>query len=288
MTTFGAGPNPDALPGAGPPSVSRVRVNDTVLHVEVRGSGPAVLLIHAGGEDAEVWRPVAERLTDFTTVTYDRRGTLRSGREDWPGRGSAQHADDAAALLETLGLRDVVVFGGSSAGIVALRLALRHPTLVRRALVFEPGLFRMVPDGEAMQLPVNRAVAEHLASAPGDWPGALDAFRRAVAASFGALLAPPRADDWYAAREVIDAEALVRDDIPILTRERVDETDLAAVPVEVGFSFGTRSNRLFRDIATRLAEARRGTPTAVEGVGHLLCFHPDAAAAYIRTGGERA
>jgi pimeloyl-ACP methyl ester carboxylesterase len=274
------------MPWADPPHTSRLKANGTVLHVEVRGSGPAVLLIHAGGEDAEVWRPVAERLPGFTTVTYDRRGTLRSGRDDWPGGGSAQHADDAAALLEALGLRDAVVFGGSSAGIVALRMALRHSAIVRRALVFEPGLFRLVPGGEAMQGPVNQAVAEHLASAPGDWAGALDAFRRTVAASFGALLDPPKGCDWYAAREEMDAEALVRDDIPILTREVVDDADLAAASVDIGFSFGTRSNPVFGEIAARLAAAYGGMPIAIDGVGHLLNFHPDEAATYIRSSAE--
>ena len=36
----------------------------------------------------------------YEVVTYDRRGTGRSGRDDWPGRGAGQHADDAAALLD--------------------------------------------------------------------------------------------------------------------------------------------------------------------------------------------
>ena len=36
----------------------------------------------------------------YEVVTYDRRGTGRSGREDWPGGGAAQHADDAAALID--------------------------------------------------------------------------------------------------------------------------------------------------------------------------------------------
>jgi pimeloyl-ACP methyl ester carboxylesterase len=77
--------NPGALPDAEPPRIGRYRVNGTRLYAEVRGSGPAVLLIHADAEDAEGWRPIAERLTGFTVVTYDRRGTLRSGRDDWPG-----------------------------------------------------------------------------------------------------------------------------------------------------------------------------------------------------------
>lgn len=104
--------NPDALPGAEQPRVGLYGVNGTNLYAEVRGSGPAVLLIHAGAEDAEEWRPVAERLNDFTVVTYDRRGTLRSGRNDWPGGGSAQHADDASGLIRELGLHDVLVVGG--------------------------------------------------------------------------------------------------------------------------------------------------------------------------------
>ena len=76
----------DALPSAsapervGEPKVGCHSVNGTTLYAEVRGAGPAVLLVHAGGEDAEVWRPVAERLTGATVVTYDRRLAAAAGR----------------------------------------------------------------------------------------------------------------------------------------------------------------------------------------------------------------
>lgn len=278
--------NPDALPDAAAPRIGRYRVNGTALYAEVRGSGPAVLLIHAGGEDAEEWRPIAERLTGFTVVTYDRRGTLRSGRDDWPGGGSAQHADDAAALLESLGLVDVVVFGGSAGGIVALRLALQRPDIIRRALVYEPGYFRQVPGGESLQLPANEAVAEHLARHPGDWPGAYAAFGRAIAPPTDTrrgFFAPPRGKEWYAEREDGNAEALVRDDIPILTREIVDEADLASATVDIRFSYGTDSMSIFREISTHLAAVRRATPDSIDGTGHSIYYHPDAAAAYIRS-----
>ena len=98
--------NPEAYPGAPDPRIGVHPVNGTVLYAEVRGAGPAVLLVPGGAEDAEGWGPVAERLTGRTVVTYDRRGTLRSGTDDWPGGGSAQHADDAAGLLHALRLRD--------------------------------------------------------------------------------------------------------------------------------------------------------------------------------------
>lgn len=90
MTDESLRDNPLALAGASPPRIGRWPANGTTLYAEVRGAGPAILLIPGGAEDAEGWRPVAERLSGNTVVTYDRRGTLRSGREDWPGRGSAR------------------------------------------------------------------------------------------------------------------------------------------------------------------------------------------------------
>jgi pimeloyl-ACP methyl ester carboxylesterase len=279
--------NPNAMPDAEPPSIGRYPVNGTTLYAEVRPSGPAVLLIHAGGEDAEQWRPLAERLSGFTVVTYDRRGTLRSGRDAWPGGGSAQHADDAAGLLRALGVDDVLVFGASSGGIPALQLALRHPMLIRRALVYEPGYFRHVPGGEEVQRPANEAVAEHLATHPGDWSGAYAAFRRAAGpppdGGSRGVFAPPPGKDWYAEREDVDAEALVVDDIPILSRELVDEAQLATASVDIRFSFGTASLPIFREIATHLASVRNAAPEAINGAGHLMKYHPDATAAYIRT-----
>ena len=291
--------NPNALPDAEPPRIGRYPVNGTILYAEVRGSGPAVLLIHAGGEDAEQWRPVAERLTGFTVVTYDRRGTLRSGRDAWPGGGSAQHADDAAGLLGALGVDDVLVFGASSGGIPALQLALRHPELIRRALVYEPGYFRQVPGGEEFQRPVNAAMAEHLAAHPDDWVGAWvgawTAFQRAAQRAMKeaagpppdggsrGFFTPPPGKEWYAEREDANAEALVVDDVPILTRELVDEEELATAPVDIRFSFGTASLPIFRQIATHLASVRNASPDAIEGAGHLMVYLPDAAAAYIRT-----
>jgi len=286
-------PNPDALPGADPPLLHHCRVDSTTLYVEVRGSGPALVIIHGGGEDAEVWRPVAERLEDFTVVTYDRRGTLRSGRDDWPGGGSAQHADDAAALLRALQLDEVTVFGSSSAGIVALQLALRHPTLVRRALVFEPGLFRQLPGGARILASVQHAIDGQLAARPGDWVGALEVFRRAVESAMGPtadeLVAPPPGKEWYAWREEENAEAFVRDDLLILTQERVDEAELASAGVDIRFSFGTESMPVFRVIAAHLAAVRSTRPIAVEGVGHVIYYDPDAAAAHLRTqAGDRS
>ena len=272
--------NPDAVAGAPAPTVGLHRINGTTLYAEVRGSGPAVLLIPGGAEDAEGWRAVAERLAGRTVATYDRRGTLRSGREDWPGRGSAQHADDAAALLRALGLGDVVVFGGSSAGVIAVQLAIRHPRLVQRALVYEPGYLGAAERSGDLRSLALTAVDSHLRVHSGDWVGAYRAFDRAVGPVAGSLT-PPLGRDWHGRREELNAEAMVRDDIPILTAEAVDEASLAATPVDMRFSFGSKSDAIFRDIAVGLAAVRGGVAEMIDGVGHAIYLHPDAAAAYL-------
>lgn len=278
--------NPDALPDAAPPQIGRYRVNGTRLYAEVRGTGPAVLLIHAGAEDAEGWRPIAEKLTGFTVVTYDRRGTLRSDRDDWPGGGSAQHADDAAGLLEALGLDDALVLGYSSSGNIALQVALRHPEFVRRALVYEPGYLLLLPDPENIHRRLTEVASQHLVGNPGDWAGAYAAVMRALdpeselPADASAMSAQPRS--WYDEREEGNAETLFRDDIPILTAERVDRAELASAPADIRFSFGTETRPIFRDIAAHLAALRNTAPDVLNGVGHFLYYHAAVAAAYVR------
>jgi pimeloyl-ACP methyl ester carboxylesterase len=277
--------NPGALPDPEPPRIGRYRVNGTRLYAEVRGSGPAVLLIHAGAEDAEGWRPIAERLTGFTVVTYDRRGTLRSGRDNWPGGGSAQHADDAAGLLEALGLDDALVLGYSSSGNIALQVALRHSELLRRALVYEPGYLLLLSEPENTHRRLMEAASEHLVDNTYDWAGAYAAVMRAFVLKSeipADRVETPTLMPWYDERERGNAEALLRDDIPILTAEVVDPTELASAPADIRFSFGTETRPIFRDIAEHLAAVRKTVPDVLNGVGHFLYYHPEVVAAYVR------
>jgi pimeloyl-ACP methyl ester carboxylesterase len=279
--------NPDALPDANPAQAGLHPVNGTTLYAEVRGSGPPLLLIHGGSEDAEEWRPLAECLTDFKVVTYDRRGTLRSGREQWPGKGSAQHADDAAGLLDALDLDEAIVFGGSSGGIVALELALRHPGRVRKALVWEPANLCQVPGGADLHRRLREAATHHLASHPDDWAGAFEAFGRALAPARPE--SPPQAQDaegtepdWYARREAHNAATFVADDLAILSREIVDEERLADANVDIRFSYGAETLAIFRDVASRLARVRGHEPDAVDGASHSAYLYPDLVADYIQ------
>ena len=99
-------------------------VNGAELYHEVRGDGPPLLLIMGMTGDAGHFEGFADLLADeFTVVTYDRRGNGRSPRPSgWTSTSPEEQADDAAALLDSLGLAPAAVYGSSSGGTFALCL----------------------------------------------------------------------------------------------------------------------------------------------------------------------
>ncbi|MEV4319066.1 alpha/beta hydrolase [Actinocrispum sp. NPDC049592] len=116
---------------------------DAVLHGDEAGSGPTVLLLHAGGERRQVWRPVTEVLVDtgFRCVAFDQRG---HGDTGGTLRTLASCADDVAAMVHASPPGCVVV--GASLGGLAAVAALADPSV--RARVAGLALVDVVPDLE--------------------------------------------------------------------------------------------------------------------------------------------
>lgn len=117
-----------------------IDVNGATLYYERRGEGPPLLFISGATGDAGHWTEVADALADdYTVITYDRRANSRSPRpENWTRTSIDEQADDAAALLEALGLSSAVVYGNSAGGIILTDLALRRSDLLRAAIFHEP------------------------------------------------------------------------------------------------------------------------------------------------------
>ncbi|GAT67126.1 alpha/beta hydrolase fold protein [Planomonospora sphaerica] len=124
-------------------------VPGATLYYEVRGSGPALLLIPTGNGDAGPYEPLAEALAGrHTVITYDRRGFSRS-RADEPvddARRVDTDAGDAHRLLTRLAGGPAHVMGGSSGAITALHLLARYPRSVRTLVAHEPPLASVLPD----------------------------------------------------------------------------------------------------------------------------------------------
>ena len=158
-----------------------VSVNGTQLYYERRGSGPCVLFISGATGDAGHFTRVAELLADeFTVVTYDRRGNSRSPRPaGWMATSMDEQADDAAALLRALELAPAAVFGTSGGAVILLNLLLRHPAVLRGALVHEPPIIPVIPGGAELGAQFQAMTEEALAK--GGPRGAMELFLRAEA-----------------------------------------------------------------------------------------------------------
>jgi pimeloyl-ACP methyl ester carboxylesterase len=109
-----------------------VRARDIELYYEVHGDGEPLLMIMGLGGSALGWAPalLADLARSLRTIAYDNRGTGRSGKPD-EEYSIAGMADDAAALLDALGLERAHIFGVSMGGMIAQEFALRYPARVQ-------------------------------------------------------------------------------------------------------------------------------------------------------------
>jgi pimeloyl-ACP methyl ester carboxylesterase len=118
------------------------------LYYEVRGSGPALLLIPGSNGDAGFYSGLADLLADrYTVISYDRRGFSRSLVQQDPLAGWAEtHTEDAHRLLEAVAGGPAHVFGSSAGAVIGLALISRHPRQVTRLVAHEPPLAELLPD----------------------------------------------------------------------------------------------------------------------------------------------
>lgn len=133
------------------PTTGMLDVPGASLYYEVRGSGPALLLIATGNGDAAPFEPLADQLADrYTVISYDRRGFSRSPLNEPvdDDQRLAVETDDARHLLDHLGLSSAHVMGTCSGAIIALAMMERHPDKVRTMVVHEPPLVSVLPDAE--------------------------------------------------------------------------------------------------------------------------------------------
>jgi len=90
------------------PDTGRVAVEGGTLYYEVRGSGPPLVLLHAGDRDLTMWNPQVRLLTrSFRLIRYDARG---HGRSTTP-RGAFSTVEDLRLLLDHLGIERASLVG---------------------------------------------------------------------------------------------------------------------------------------------------------------------------------
>ncbi len=100
------------------------------------GDGPAIIFSHGFMMDHTMFDAQVERFgSDFRCIAWDERGF---GETPAPDHFSYwDSADDAAALLDHLGIEQAVWAGMSQGGFLSLRGALAHPDKVRAIVLID-------------------------------------------------------------------------------------------------------------------------------------------------------
>lgn len=237
------------------------------LRYLVAGDGEPVLLVHGLGGAAANWLALAPLLLPGRCVLVPELPG-HGGSEPLPAAPSLNaYADRLALLLDG----PAAVVGHSLGGAITLRLAIRHPELVRALVLagaagissgtrqarYALTMTGLIKPGKRIA-PYRRRIARSslLKTAVfGRW-GASDppAFPAEIAEAF--LAGPARHTDTVSA-----AKALVRDD---------PRSDLDRVECPVLLLWGARDNQLPIDDAFDYARRLRAPVRAIADCGHLL------------------
>ena len=118
------------------------------LHYRSRGEGPAVVVVHAMGSDAEAWASGLDAIAraGARAIAYDRRGYGASGApEPYAATTVQEQSEDAGALLDALVGAPAVLVGDGFGALIVLELLVRRPALARAAVLIDPPLHAFVP-----------------------------------------------------------------------------------------------------------------------------------------------
>ena len=247
------------------------------------GSGPPILLVHGTATFARSLSPVADRLaSSHRVIMYDRRGFLETKAPLPEGNDYVRRsAADAAALLREIGAPRATVFGWGLGGIIALALAVDHPSAVSRILAFEAPLHAR--DHLGIRMTGSAAASLGLGKVGLHKRGAQRVLRRL----FGY-------EDGGNAFDELDAK--VRDQMLASSRliltemdlagggEQLTRGDLGTIRVPVSVLTGTRSAKFLRQAAERTRDLLPGaTVVRLSGGDHGMPIRqPDRIASAIR------
>jgi pimeloyl-ACP methyl ester carboxylesterase len=245
------------------------KVNGVELEYDVRGAGEPVLLIDMLIADCFVpLLPEPALAEDYQLIRYHKRGWVGSTHSP-PPVSIEEHAGDAAALLEHLGVRRAHIAGHSTGASIGAQLALDHPEKVHTLTLLEPTLVSL-PRGDAF---LKAAGPVFEAYGRGDHSGAFAMFSAAASGleweRCRALL--EERIPGVIAQSIRDADTFFGVELPALTRWSFGSEQAAAIRRPVLSVIGAETQPLWVEIAEFLRSSLPHVEECtIDGAGHLL------------------
>jgi 3-oxoadipate enol-lactonase len=125
----------------------RVPADGATLAVEVRGEGPALLLVHGFPFDHAMWSNQLGEVSGWRCMAPDLRG---AGASDAPADGysMARYAEDLRRICAALDLQTLVCCGFSMGGYILFEFLRRYPQLVRALILCDSRAEADTPEGQ--------------------------------------------------------------------------------------------------------------------------------------------
>ncbi|MCX5213804.1 alpha/beta hydrolase [Kitasatospora sp. NBC_00240] len=205
-------------------------VPGAMLHYELRGTGPLLLVAQSGEGDADRTEALVGHLADrYTVATYDRRGLSRSTRLEAKGPVTPQtHAEDLHHLLAALTDRPALLLGCSLGALYGLHLVAAHPDQVRTLVAHDPATPGLLPatDRAGIRRTLDGIVRTHRSAG---WAPAMRRIAEAVAIDPAAMETEPGFTmPATTARRIANIEFFLSNDLPELRDSTLCAADLAA------------------------------------------------------------
>lgn len=119
-----------------------IEINGIKIHyLRTGGKKPHMLMLHGMSDNGACWSRVARELEkDYDIIMVDQRGHGKTVVKE-TDFSIEMLADDAAALIDGLGLEKPVVIGHSMGGQATTYLASKYPEKVSKAILEDPAYF---------------------------------------------------------------------------------------------------------------------------------------------------
>lgn len=280
-----------------PPSGKFVDIDGNRIHYAEAGTGRAIVFIHGlGAQFHQFEHPLFASLQDdFHLVALDRPGSGYSTRAAGASAGLSEQARIVVRLIETLGLERPLLVGHSLGGMVALAVAIEHPSAISGLALLAPYTrYRADAVPAFAPLLIANPWKRWLISQTVAIPAALKTAPQALDFIFGPQPAPADymiAGGGYSGLRPSHFHATSSD----LVATAIDMPRLAAryreIEMPAGILFGTADQVLpHADHGLAMQDKIAGLDLELlDGVGHMPQFvAADRVAAFIRRMAARA